>query len=335
MNTSFNMFTVLEKDNKELIHSAFLKFLMEQDNRFYTDFLGLNESYGKVVLEKQYSFTKQQKGRFDIEIQSNDGKSIIVVENKFKSFPYHEQFHLYDKILNKHHKNKKAYKFLICFDRYATGSFEGWQVKDYSDLLSYLKANYDLNAGNDTSVFVRHYYFFLNNYLEKYSILKKDFRSLFINLRDENNKFWLKLFYSHLKLRLDNYFLSIGIKMHVYINSGNTQIPLMNITPALWKVNGRELLIQFQGNDLKFYSHCSEKDFLYEIIEFSRKNMVCEHYEFKRLPKSQSKTYFILKTKVLQEMPNGVINVNSLFNVIVKFYQEIDQKVIYSFYNIN
>jgi hypothetical protein len=332
--TGFNIFSVLEKDNKEMVHSAFLRFLMQKDGLFYTKFLGLDGIYGEAVLERQYSYTKHQKGRFDIEAQSTDGKSIVVIENKFKSFPYPEQFDLYDKILKKHHKGKKAHKFLICFDKRVMTAFQGWIVKDYSELLIFIETNYNLNAKDDVSVFIRHYYFCLTEYFQQYESLKQDFRYLLHNPKEEQNKFWLKLFYSELKLKLDSYFLSRGIQAPVYINAGNTQVPLLNILPFLWKVDGRELLIQFQGNDLKFYSHCPEKDFLNDIIAFSRQKLVYDHFEYKKLPKNQSKTYFILKTKVTLELPNGPINVDVLFNVIIKFYNELDQHVIGKYYSV-
>jgi len=85
---NFNIFKVLEKDNKELIHSSFINFLINEDSNFSKDFLGIDLSSNRTIrLESFYAYgpKNKKKCRFDIEILEDE--RIIVIENKFKSFP--------------------------------------------------------------------------------------------------------------------------------------------------------------------------------------------------------------------------------------------------------
>lgn len=329
----FNIFNVLEKDGKELVHSAFIKFLMEKDTSFYTYFLNVQGPFRTPKLERQYTYLKHQRGRFDIEAESQDGSALVVIENKFKSFPYPEQFKLYDKILNKHHSKSKISKFLLCFDKEVVGVFPNWAVRDYNDLLVFIESFYDMNAVDDQSVFIRHYYFMLKNYFEEYRALKANLRPLFVTLR-ENDKFWLKLFYSALQLKLDSYFRSIGLNVGFYLSTGNTQIPLLNIVPAHWNIAGKEFLIQFQGNDIKFYSHCTDKPFLNDIVFTAQNALSQEHYEYKKFTRAESKSYFIVKTKVTQEAIGETIDLETLFVMICDFYHTINNKVMVNYHSV-
>lgn len=87
----FNFFKVLEKDNKELIHSAFISYLLDNNKNFRKQFIHENiEDFDVSELEKSYSY-KKTKIRIDIELRSKDRKHIIFIENKFKSFPTNKQ----------------------------------------------------------------------------------------------------------------------------------------------------------------------------------------------------------------------------------------------------
>lgn len=58
----FNIFEVLEKDDKELIHSSFIKFLLSEDNIFHEKFLNIkNVKFDKTKLEKTYIVYQAQK----------------------------------------------------------------------------------------------------------------------------------------------------------------------------------------------------------------------------------------------------------------------------------
>lgn len=323
---SFNFFKVLEKDNKELVHSAFLKYLMQLNNTFYTDFIEIEKHFLEPKLERQYSLSKKEKGRFDIEAISEDNATLVVIENKFKSFPYREQFFLYDKILKKHHKDKIIFRLLICFDKSFVENYQGWIIADYSDLLLFIEKHYNMDSQEDHSIFIRHYYNALSDYFQQYRRLGEDFRELFSDLFNDSNKFWLKLFYSALKVRLESYMAKNGIEAEIYVNNGNTTVPLINIVPKGWTIDNNELLIQMQGNDIKFYSHSKNKPFLSDIKGFAQKQFSDIPYEYKKETKRQSNTQFILKTKLLQE--NTPIDVDYLFNRIIQFYITLNENVI-------
>ena len=163
----FNIFTTLEKDNKELIHSAFLKFLIEENDLFIKEFLK-SESFinPKITLEKSYKSTKKGKNiRLDIEIK-NDNR-LIVIENKFKSFPNENQLIEYDKVLKKQFSNFQTEKFLLCFDKNLFKK-TNWIVKDYSDLLIFLEEYINKISHIEKKLFVTHYYLFLKDYRDNY-----------------------------------------------------------------------------------------------------------------------------------------------------------------------
>src|SRR5690606_4913915 len=100
---TFNMFNVLGKDDKELVHSAYLKFLITEHPEIVTDFFELEslKTFKEPRLECSYTFTKQkedgatpkktQRCRMDLELESKDGEEIIVIENKFKAIPSNKQ----------------------------------------------------------------------------------------------------------------------------------------------------------------------------------------------------------------------------------------------------
>jgi len=330
---NFNFFRTLDKDNKELVHSAFIKYLMQYNDIFYTEFIKTDKRYVEPKLEKQYTLTKKQKGRVDIESVSEDNSTLVIIENKFKSFPYQEQFLFYDRILKKHHKDKKIIKLLICFDKEFAENYSGWIVRDYRDLLTFIAAHYPMDSRDDHSVFIRHYYNALNEYFQEYGKLEQNFRELFLNLKSDSNKFWLKLFYSALKVRLETYISENDIDAYVYINNGNTTVPLLNIVPKSWNIHNNELLIQLQGNDIKFYSHSNNKPFLSNMVEFARLQFPEIPYEYKKESNRNSKTQFILKTKVLDEIPS-IVNVDFLFELVIKFYTALTENVILKYDNV-
>lgn len=330
--TNFNFFKVLDKDNKELVHSAFLKYLMQYDDTFYTKFLKVDFTFSEPKLEKLYTLAKKVKGRFDIEVTSEDNSTLLVIENKFKSFPYENQVLLYDKIISEYHKEKTAIKLLICFDKRFAGNYPGWLMRDYSDLLSFLKEYYPMDNRDDHSVFIRHYYNALSDYYQEYRRLQPDFRELLLNRCGEANNFWLRLFYSALKIRLESYMDDKGLEAVVYVNSGNTTVPLLDFIPKDWNIKGNKLLIQLQGNDIKFYSHSTNQSFLSDLKRFSQDQFSHLSYEYKKETKRQSNTQYILKAKLLSD--SKAMNVNYLFDRFLEFYSTLNEKVIQKYETI-
>jgi hypothetical protein len=94
--TEFNYFKILSKDDKELIHSSVIRYLLQENVFFKENIFNIFKEEidpEQIYLEKSYRWN-----RIDIEAHSIDNESILVIENKFKSFPYKEQLVKYDEI---------------------------------------------------------------------------------------------------------------------------------------------------------------------------------------------------------------------------------------------
>ena len=325
---NFNIFKVLEKDNKELIHSSFFKFLLENDNHFHNDFLQVSIS-GKSIpkLEKSYTLHKK-KYRFDLEIIEEN--QIIIVENKFKSFPNHKQLTDYDSILNHFYPNHAQLKFIFCFDKSLFKNYGNWIAKDYGELLLYLKLYIIKVDDNEKKIFIDHYITFLEEYILSYNNHAKDCRKVFFNQSDNDNKFWIRLLYANLKIHLDRYFELANIDATVYVSQGNTSIPLINIEPKSWHVHGKHLLIQLQNGELKFYAHTKDKLFLQDLINFSKTNMNNEYLSFKKLTISEkNKTSYIFKLNIHSYLSETELyNIEFLKSTLIQFYDKINSKII-------
>ncbi|MBY8963044.1 PD-(D/E)XK nuclease family protein [Flavobacterium sp. D11R37] len=215
----FNMFKILNKDDKELIHSAFIRYLMLRNNCFYNFINAPLLKYDIPILEKAYTTKvnrKNKKYRIDIEVSSFDKSTIIIIENKFKSFPNNKQLECYDRIYNEKYNGIRIIKYLFCFDKNIFKNTTEWIVFDYNDLIDYIKIILSKVNSKDERIFIQHYLNFLNEYIEKYSILKADFSKLLINQSNNENKFWLKIFYSALEIRLHEYFKKEGITINFF-----------------------------------------------------------------------------------------------------------------------
>ncbi|MGI4867768.1 MAG: PD-(D/E)XK nuclease family protein [Janthinobacterium lividum] len=330
----FNIFKALEKDDKELIHSSFLSFLLSENGILYRDFFGISEiEFEKPVLEKTYLLKldnkKNVKRRIDIEAVSVDGKSVLVIENKFKSFPYKQQLIDYDIIYESYHSGKIKYRFLFCFDKALIDFKSDWVVFDYQDLLSFIKNNYFQIEDDAKLLFIKHYYDFLKEYYEHYKQLVHNGEAMFMNSFNSEYKFWLRLFYSALRLELTKYFEKLGKEVRFDIDGGATKVPLLNIIPNGWKIDGKELLIQFQGNELKFYSHSGDRYFIEKVVAIAKNYIHYNGIEFKKMTRKNSATYYILKIKLLYLMTDKAIyNIDTIKSVIIKFYNDIDARVI-------
>lgn len=326
----FNFFTVLEKDNKELIHSSFMRFLLGEDSRFAEKFLGI-EAFGpqKVIsLEKSYLLDirgKNRRCRLDIEIV--DGQRIIIIENKFKSFPDTAQLAHYDQVLDCQHPGKHQVKFLLCFDKNLFAGHGDWIVKDYSDLSIYLAEYLDGMDNGDKKLFITHYYSFLKDYLQKYETYLKSSSCIFLNQSENENKFWLRLLYSHLKIRLDRYFAEKGMTVGIGFGNGNASIPLMDIVPEHWILNDQRLLLQVQNGELKFYGLTKDKVFLNEIIAFSRS--VINNVEFKKMTSRKEYTAFIFKLNIHNPLQQGQdFNLDYIYEIVIRFLEIIEERII-------
>lgn len=323
---SFNIFKVLEKDDKELIHSSFIKYLLENHGYyFYKHLLNLeHDKYNIPELEKSYD-----KQRLDIEIISNDSKEIVVIENKFKSFPNKEQLKRYDKLLKKYHKDKTKYRFLICFDTSNLAfSNENWKFISYSEILNVIDSFLFLShhLSNDERMFINHYRMFLNHYYEEYNNNLKNLNVLLENPNDKVSKFWLRLFYSIVQNKLEQIFIDKNVEVIFDTDRGKTSVPLVNIKPNHWKINKIEKLIQFQGNDVKFYIHTGNKEIIKELVEKVKINMDTNNGQLKKITTRNAGSSFIYKEKLTHIVKNNV-DMDNVIEYLMDFYFRIDSVI--------
>lgn len=322
----FNYFKILEKDNKELIHSAFISYLLDNNQQF-REFLKIpNKKFLPTKLEKQYSL-KKEKCRIDIELTSEDQKNQVFVENKFKSFPYLNQLKKYDKIFDSNFaKEINQTKILLCFDKSLILFNSGWNIFDYNDILNFIEKNYDLSKRDDETIFINHYYLFLKEYFENYKAILKNSKNLFDKKITNDDKFWLRLLNSQIVLHFQNKF---GLKDFEFLsNPGNTSIPLLNIVPKKWKeVIKEDVLIQFQGKDLKLYIHSSNKEKVKFLIDFCSDKLWHKNIELKKITKRSENSCFIFKIN-LNDVTNQDYSFTNIIKILDDFYNNIDLKII-------
>jgi len=321
---SFNFFNVLNKDDKEVIHSAFIKYLLDNfGDFFYSKLFNLDFSdFNKAQLEKSYD-----KKRFDIQIISNDESKIIVIENKFKSFPLKEQLVNYDNLLVKHHKDKVQFKYLLSFDpKLISFSTNNWKVISYNKILnsieSFLATVTDLT--NDHKIFIQHYYESLAKYCSEYKMKLSNMTLVFKDKIDNEDKFWLRLILFAIRNKLQRAFNELDIKVKFVVNPGNTSVPLLNIIPIHWFNNGAEHLIQFQGTEIKFYIHSTNKDEIISLIKYSKKVVNSDRFAFKKITKRKERSSYIFKENITKIIVNN-ISLDYLISYLLNFYKIADE----------
>lgn len=320
----FNYFKILEKDDKELIHSAFISHLLHTNEDFLKLFVE-NKNMLSPKLEQSYSHNKK-RCKIDIELRSADERTILFIENKFKSFPDDQQLINYDEIFKqKFNEDIKLIKFLFCFDKKLISFNNSWNIFDYGDLLNFLKKNIQTYPQGDEKTFIRHYILFLEEYVEKYYNLDKTCSHLFNNRLSKKEKFWLRLLNSKIALEFKN---NVKGDFKYVINPGNTSTPLLNIIPKKWEeIIGEEVLIQFQGNSLKFYLHSANKSIAEKLIKFSKSQIQSNKIKFKNLTKRKENSCYIFETKINNNL-NGDFTLNDIYRFLLAFYEKIDNKII-------
>ena len=339
--SKFNIFKILSKDDKELIHSAFIQFLIgEESISFCKDFLNIpsNIVFKNAEIEQSYTLDvggrRKKRLRIDVQAINENNNNFLIIENKFKSFPYEEQLMLYNQLCDIEYKGCSKHKFLLCFDKGITALKEmDWKILDYSELLAYLKEN-EIKFKGDKLIMVKHYIIFLDEYVESYKNSKQDARSLFERpLKSKKTKFFLNLCFSALRLRLEHRFREKGIlDVKYHVSPGNTTTPLINIIPLSWKHN-YELLIQLQGNKLKLYCHHngvknSEKEFkqfgLDLVKNIEEMEDVWSQGKFKKMTAANPKSYYIYQTLLTDQIEKDKMDLPSIEDAVMRFYHNID-----------
>ncbi|WP_060873299.1 PD-(D/E)XK nuclease family protein [Myroides odoratus] len=342
----FNFFKILEKGDKELVHSAILAYLIDNEHQFRTDFLKLPAlNYTPTKLEKSISYKKQIRSkakriRFDVFCESANEKEVVVIENKFKSAPDDKQLKEYDEGLKKNY-TANINKILFCFDKkLASKVIEGtqWEVFDYVDLLKELETGKYNGNCVDKKLFIEHYCSLLRWYINQKKSDEKNANDLFKSDLDNDERFRRRLFNARLYLELINneHFINCGY----VVNPGNTSDPLLNIVPSKWLTAfgckfllpfyGEEVVLQLQGGDLKFYLHFQkdkrEVERVNEFLALVRTYFTTQYkdFEVKKNVKTIQKSMFICKIKVKSNVDEGVVTVDSIKKLIISFYKECE-----------
>lgn len=345
---TFNFFEVLGKDNKELIHSAFLKFLLEDSDLIWNKLFGIDrENVTDILLEKTFKVKNGDKNklcRIDIEAKNGNGEVVLVVENKFKSFPYPSQLEFY----NQHYKIKN--KFLICFDAGLIDfEVEGWRFIGYEKLLNFIEKYYlNPEQEDDKSIFIKHYYKFLQTFFIKYEDVQDNSSAQFRLVREKNisklernsNNFWLNLIYSNLHIYLLNLFRKDELNASFKISPGNTSTPVLNILPDNWRFEdkGMECLLQFQGDFIKFYVHILKEERYDEEIVTEIKKTAAKLYKnsnskfkFKGESIKKVQSFYIFKISVFDAISGkDNITVPLLGDYIFELLENINNNIIES-----
>lgn len=187
-------------------------------------------------------------------------------------------------------------------------------------------------------MFINHYIQFLERYYNTYDEIKNNCKEIFSGSGTKpryssDNKFWMNLIYSNLRLELYTHFKKEKIDVKYRISPGNTSTPLINILPQHWKFGekGRETLIQFQGDLIKFYCHTNDPEFL-EIVNqktHTIESLKAGKYKLKPQINNNPKSRYIFQVKLTDLLLNPMeYNVKDLCKVIVDLYNQIDKEIM-------
>lgn len=205
---SLNYFTIMSGADKEMMHSAMLKFLLGYDDFFRKELfpecpspiIAAAEDGGpatsRIRLEAPYPGRK----RIDVEAHSADGKYVLIIENKFKAFPTIGQLQEYDGLygLEKREKisrtrGKTMVSYLVCFagesvtfssrdKRVSTSSNTFWHIRTYKEIRDAIAA-YLQSRGEtlppDVRYFLEHYVAYLDDYSAAYAAVRDNYSLAF------------------------------------------------------------------------------------------------------------------------------------------------------------
>ncbi len=329
MSNHFNLFEILFKDDKELSHSAAVKFLLEENDGFYFTLLQCNKPLNPVVI-LEYKLNKYN--RADILIIGED--KVIIIENKFKCLPYKTQLEEYSHELNQKFPGKKTEKYLLYFHKSDDFDIpEDWKQITYYELKSALENYVPTITAPDKKMFLQHYLESLKNYTEKYLVIKEGNNlEPFFKGEEGNYGFWLNLIFHELK--------SIICKKRdyrVFVGSGNTYVPFINVHHPDWTYEKRdnvEAVIQLNGQKLKYYMHLDRIHNQQERIKRVEKEICClqdagfevtPSGEFKKLTGKAFKTCFVYQENLLDRIKskNEEVTIEAIFWAIEDLIKRI------------
>jgi len=186
---SLNYFSIMEAADKEMTHSAMLRFLLHNAPpvlALFSPFVR-HENALRVSLEETRKTGNNKRARFDLVARS--GGQTLVVENKFKSFPTAAQLKRYDDVLRGVKDDfPNPVKYLLCFDTAAlaglveTNKANSWHTIGYDDIRAAVSRWLDgegRNAPLETRVLCEHYVRFLEAYCATFLAVHEDYSLAF------------------------------------------------------------------------------------------------------------------------------------------------------------
>ena len=117
-------------------------------------------------------------------------------------------------------------------------------------------------------------------------------------------------------------------------DNGSPKFPLINIffDNNKWYLNDiTTLLIQIQGNYIKFYCHYSKnnyeeaKVYAKNIIEKIKKSLEFDHLNCKIFINKKEKSFYLYKEKIIKDFKNiDIITLQNLEEIFYSFYRKIE-----------
>lgn len=329
MNKTFNIFEVLSKHDKELSHSAFIRFLLDQEDGFFLEKLfGEKGKKYKICLEVKL----KKANRIDILLESDT--DIIAIENKFKYLPSVVQLNNYTIALNEKFPGRQIKKIVFYFSEGSNFSLpDDWSSITYSDLydhiIEYLKSSKNICC--DKRILIEHYSRSLEYYIDKYKHLKDPKRNILKDhfSKNKENKFWLTLMFHELA----HHFKSLDYE--TWVGAGGTYMPVMNIHLDAWKseINGTpyEFVIQLNGKNLKYYAHLKGIENKQSVIEQEIQRLKNAGFQerpsgkFKNKVSIKSNTCYIYQEDLLtvMEQNNDLVSLENIQLTIQELISKI------------
>lgn len=328
---SFNIFTTLSKDNKELTHTAFLKFLLLEDKSFSKKLFGVNVQLNESEIKLEQKLNK--KLRADLKIDAPSLK--LVLENKFKSLPQEEQLNNYSKVLD----GKNFQKFLLYFQSGATFKLPAdWRYITYDDVNAAITEYLDCSSSLavEKKIFLKHYQQFLRNYINSYRLIMsspEQMMAVFHNNFSYNgnfsadNSYWLKIIFHELASKL-------GQQFKVFVETGASYKPLINVHIPAWEYRDGDkeyaFVVQLNGTSLKYYAHLKKVTKRQEIIDMEVERLKTNGFqpacsgEFKKKLRKSSSTGFIYRERLADELNSSNFTIEGISSFIIKFIERIE-----------
>ncbi len=344
MNKDINIIKLLSKDDKEVIHSAIISFLLNESKFFREKILGVGFEDIEIPKEEvSYPFRpdegSRRRIRFDILVTDKAGERICIIENKFKSLPTRIQFRGYSRFAEQKFKGKDVSKVLISFLSPAKGVLPAdWRSITYAQIHDWIQEFMERKPelSQNKRFLVEQYQELLQEKLTAYQEAKTTrIYEIFSNPGDNKgeNRFWLTLFLSEILSEMEEYQEYFS---GFYLGGGSSNIPLLNLHPRKsWKdyEAESEFLIQLQGGTIKLYCHIGRgmngNAIVGEKIQSLQKNGLetKSSGEFKDTKETarEERTKYVYRENLLKEIGEESFSIERIKEYLLDFYHRVNK----------